>query len=333
MQFHYPHSASASTSSPPADFVSVTNPISNAQLGVPSSTFQGSLPLYQPVGNLGSWGSSHSLPHASVSGLTMPMYWQGVNGPSGGLSNLQQKSLLRPEPGLVESPPLQQQTQYSIMDASLQSSASNLPEFPRPLLPPISTGSLNSASALLPPSALPLNFPNSQHATLASNLSLNPMANNAPTDLPTVTSGSSLPLVSPLTASSLDFNAITPPTAHKPKSAAGPALPYQTRSQPLPSVVGISSSNHTEVSVPFVVTPGQLLQSNPTTLSSSHFLQTAHEDIEVVQASTSESSLSDSKEDQASILPLRSPYAEKVLLACLSSSWKAMITYVNFTDD
>ncbi|XP_034687021.1 protein decapping 5 [Vitis riparia] len=350
IQSHYPRPATTSASLPST----VSGPLPdlsshNAQLGLPGSTFQGGLPLYQPGGNLGSWGPAPPPPTANGSGLTMPMYWQGYYGPPNGLPHLHQQSLLRPPP-VLSMPPMQ----YPGFNASLQPGApnlpgSNLPEYSSPLLP-TSSGSLNLTSTSLSPSTLPSNLPSSMpsilpssmpsilpssmpsilpssmpsilpstlpsalppvpSAALASETLSSLMPNKVPNPtLPSVTLGISLPLVTPLNTSSSEINAIAPPISNKPNAVSGPTLPYQTISQSIPSV-GTSSPNHPEIAAPSLVTPGQLLQSGPTTISSSPSSQTAHKDVEVVQVSSSasqESSVPVSAEAQPPILPLPVP--------------------------
>ncbi|XP_010262548.1 PREDICTED: protein decapping 5-like [Nelumbo nucifera] len=285
IQSHYPYPASISTSMPSAGSGSVTDLSSHTtQVGLPRSTFQGGLPLYQPGGSLASWGSSPAPPSANGSGLAMPMYWQGFYGPSSGLPHMQQQPLLRPPPGLSMLPSLQQPMPYPGLNIPLPTGASNLPELPPPLLPPVGSGSVNLNSTTLPSS-----LPPAQSAAIASEAASSLTSNKAPSPaLPTLNLNASLPLVSPLTTSSLDINAIVPPNSNKPKAAPGPTLPYQTISQSVSSVVGISSSSHSETSTPSLVTPGQLLHPGPTAISSSQSSQVTQKDVEVVQVSLSE---------------------------------------------
>ncbi|XVF11171.1 hypothetical protein REPUB_Repub08aG0003000 [Reevesia pubescens] len=148
IQSHY-HHPTASSSMPHSSTSSMISFSSNSQLGPPSSTFQGSVPQYQPLAHMVSLGSSTP---TTVNGNEhiMPMYWQGLNGPSGGYSFLQQQSLLRPPPALLASPGLRQM-QHSAIDASIPSAVPNFPEIPHPLFPPSSASSLNST--LLPSSS------------------------------------------------------------------------------------------------------------------------------------------------------------------------------------
>ncbi|GLT34512.1 hypothetical protein SLA2020_090210 [Shorea laevis] len=156
-QSHYPRPVSTSTSLPSAATGPLTDLTShNSQMGLPGSNFQGSLPLYQPGGNLGSWGPSPPPPSANGSGLAMPMYWPGYYGPPNGLTHLHQQSLLRPPPGL-SMPPLQPM-QYPNFNAPLPTGPSNLqsssvPEVPSALLP-VSTISAAPGASL--PSLSPL---------------------------------------------------------------------------------------------------------------------------------------------------------------------------------
>jgi protein LSM14 len=317
MQSHFPRPVSTSTSLPPAVSGSLTDLSShNAQLGLHGSNFQGGLPLFQPGGNIGSWGAAPPPPSANGGGLAMPMYWQGYYAPPSGLPHLHQQSLLRPPPGLSMPSSMQQPIQYPNFNASLPTGASNLPEVPSPM-PPASSSSLNFSLNSFAPSTLPL-VPS---ATLASETLGNSVPNKAPPNsgLPAVTQSSSLPSLAPLATSSLDINAIVPSISNKPSAISGPTLSFQTSSQST-SIVGKSNSIRTETPAPSLVTPGQLLQSVPAAVSSSQTSQTAHKDVEVIQVSSSSSSAEPtvpiSAEAQPPILPLPVPsrVAQQVIL-------------------
>ncbi|KAL7260591.1 hypothetical protein ACSBR1_006285 [Camellia fascicularis] len=320
IQSHYPRPPATSSNLPSA----VTGPLTDlsshtAQLGHPASSFQGGLPLYQPGGNLGSWGPSPPPPSANGSGLSMPMYWQGFYGPPNGLPQLHQQSLLRPPPGLSMPPSMQQPMQYPGFNASLLTGASNLPgsnlsEYPSPLVPATTTSSLNLASMSLPPSTLPSTLPPAPSIALAPETLPGLILNKAPNPiLPAATLITNLPTLSPLITSSPDTNAVVPPISNKPTAISGPTLPYQSMSHPISSIVGTSSSSQTEAPTTSLVTPGQLMQSGSTAVSSSQS-QIAHKDVEVVQVSSSPSpspspspSAPVMAEAQPPILPLPQP--------------------------
>ncbi|XP_031273643.1 protein decapping 5 [Pistacia vera] len=323
IQSHYPR---PSTSLPSAVSGPLTDPSShNAQLGLPGSNFQSGLPLYQPGGNVGSWGASPPPPTANGAGLAMPMYWQGYYGPPNGLPHLHQQSLLRPPPGLSMPPSMQQSMQYPNFNAPLPTGASNfpgasnmpgsnMPEASYPLLP-VSTSSLNLIPTSLPPSTLPSALPPVPSATLSSETLPSSMPNKGRSStLPASTFNASLPSLPPLTTSGLEINAIVQPTSDKPNAISVPVFPYQSSSQSMPSIVGSSTSILMETPAPSLVTPGQLLQSRPTavppsqTTSSSQSAQTAHKDVQVVQvSSSSEPAVPVVTEAQPPILPLPVP--------------------------
>ncbi|KAF5192947.1 decapping [Thalictrum thalictroides] len=318
IQSHYSRPASLSTSLPPVASGSVADMNSHtSQLGLPRSTFPGGLPLYQPPGNLGSWGSSP--PNANGGGLAMPtMYWPGYYGHPSGLQHVQQQPLLRPPPGLSMPHPMQQPMQYTGMNASLPMGTSSFPslnlpsstlsELP-PLLPPVTSGALNLTSTLS--SALPSTLAPAHTAALVSETSPSVMPNKVPATAPSsMALSSSLPVVSSLTTSS-DVNVIAPPNSNKPKTVSGPSLPYPAIPQSVPTVGGASSSSYTEVSTPALITPGQLLQPGSTSLSTPQASQTSHKDVEVVQATASEPPLS-TPEVHAPILPLPTPHEQKL---------------------
>ncbi|WJX14049.1 hypothetical protein P8452_04363 [Trifolium repens] len=123
IQSQYPRLVTPSTSLPAA-----SGSLTDAkQAGHQGSNFQG--PLYQPGGNVVSWGASSPAPNANGSGLAMPMYWQGYYGAPNGLPQLHQQSLLRPPPGLsmpssmqLPMPSSMQQPMHSSVQQPMHSS-------------------------------------------------------------------------------------------------------------------------------------------------------------------------------------------------------------------
>jgi len=325
IQSHYPFPVTTSTSLPSAVSGSLTDPSSHTtQLGLPGSNFLGPLPLYQPGGNIGSWGASPPAPNANGGRLAMPpMYWQGYYGAPNGLPQLHQQSLLQPPPGLSMPSSMQQPMQYPNFTPPLPTVSSNLPELPSSLLPvSASTPSVTSASlppnlppapsALPPaPSALPP-APSAlspvPSATLASEIFPVSVANKAPNvSTSAAMLASNLPSLALLTNPARDINAIVPPISSKSNAISGSSLPYQSVSQLSPAVVESSTSIHTETSAPSLVTPGQLLKPGPIIVSSAQPSQAPHKDVEVVQVSSTSSpepSVPVSVETQPPILPL-----------------------------
>ncbi|XP_068637537.1 protein decapping 5 isoform X2 [Aristolochia californica] len=312
IQSHYSRPPAVSTSLPSAGSGSTPDPASHsAQLGLPRSTFQGGLPLYPPGGNLASWGSTPAPPNANGSGLAMPpMYWPGFYGPAGGLPphlQQQQQPLLRPPPGLPIPPSMQQPMQYpGLNTTSFPNNSQNLPEFPSPLLLPVSLPTTGGSYSSLTSSGLPSSVGHAQAAALASETFSALMSNKAPVTSLTTTPTANLPMVSPLTSSNLDINPIVPPISSKvgARAAPGPALPSQPLSQSIPTV-GPSTSSHTEtLVVPLLVTPGQILQPVPSTAPPSQPLTKVNKDLETVQSALPEPSSSTVAETQAPILPL-----------------------------
>lgn len=310
LQSHYPRPVTTSTSLPSVVSGALPDHSSHAsQLGLPGSNFQGPLPLYQPGGNIGSWGASAPAPNTNGGGLAMPMYWQGYYGTPNGLPHLHQQSLVRPPPGLSMPSSVQQPMQFPNFSLSLPTGSSNLPELPPSLLPVISN-THNVTSASLPPSNLPpapSALPPAPSATLASETLPVSATNKAPNvSLPAVTRAANLPSLTPLTNSAADLS-IVPPISSKPTAILGSSLTYQTVSQLSPAIAGSSNSIRTETPAPSLVTPGQLLQPGPTIVSSAQPSQTAHKDVEVVQVSSTSSpepSRPVAAESQPPILPL-----------------------------
>ncbi|XP_011070850.1 protein decapping 5 isoform X2 [Sesamum indicum] len=311
IQSHYPRpTPPPPTSLPTAPSGSLADHGSHsAQMGLPGSTFQSGLPLYQPGGNLNSWGPSP--PNANGSGLAMPMYWQGFYGTPNGLPQLPQQSLLRPPPGLSLLPSMQQM-QFSGFNSSLPPAGSSLPTANLPdyhsSLVPSSTGSSSLTSTSLPASTLSLNMPPLQPVSLSSETMTNPLANKAPiTATSTSSPGPGLPSLAHLPTSVPD-NAGVPLAVSKPVPIAGPtALPQQAISQSGTSVAVASGSVLTESPTPLLITPGQLLHSGPATASAPQPLQTVQKDVEVVQVSSkpsAEPTVPVVTEAQPPILPL-----------------------------
>lgn len=312
MQSHYPQAATASTNVRPSGTGSIPDlGAHTSQMGLPGPTLQASLPLYQPSGSLGSWGSSPPPPTANINGLAMPMYWQGYYGAPG--FPAQQQSLLRPPPGLSMPPSMQQTLQYPAISASLPSGSSNLPASPlldsaSPLLPPFSLGTLNPQSSLLP----------AQSSAIVPDSSTTLITNKASAQSLSTTLSTSLPFVSPLTTG-LDKAAISSSVSDKPK-VPSPVMPFTSMSESVTPVAGTPTSILNEGATPSLVTPGQLLQPGP--VSSSQHSQTAQpsqtsqRDVQVVQVSSSELSPSiAATEAREPILPLPSPSDHKVFVS------------------
>lgn len=303
LQSHYPRPVTTSTSLPSAVSGPLTDHSSHTtQLGIPGSNFQGPLPLYQPGGNIGSWGASPPAPSANGGGLAMPMYWQGYYGAPNGLPHIPQQSLLRPPPGLSMPSSMQLPMQYPNFNPSLPTGSSTLPEFP-PALLSASSSSPSVTSTSLPPPNVASTLPPVLSTTLASET----LPVSVPNKGPTVSLAANLPSLTPLVASSPDVNATVPPISNKTNAISGSSLPYQTISQLTTAIVGSANSVRTETPAPSLVTPGQLLQSGPTIISSSQPSQTPHKDVEVVQVSSTsfpDLSVPVSAETQPPILPL-----------------------------
>ncbi|KAE8707385.1 hypothetical protein F3Y22_tig00110384pilonHSYRG00706 [Hibiscus syriacus] len=83
LQSHFPPPVSTATSMPSAAVGPLTDLTPHTtQMGLAGSNFQAALPLYQPGGNMGSWGASPPPPAVNGGGLAMPMYWQRYYAPA-----------------------------------------------------------------------------------------------------------------------------------------------------------------------------------------------------------------------------------------------------------
>jgi protein LSM14 len=248
--------------------------------------------------------------------------------------------------------------QYPNFSLSLPTISSNLPELPSSLLPLSTSTSSSVTSASLPlsnfppaPSALSPAPSSLSHAPSAlspapSALTPDPSATLDTENFPvsvtskapiistsTVALAASLPSITPLTNSGPGINALVHPISSKTNAVSNSSLPYQTVSQFSPATVG--SSNSTETPAPTLVTPGQLLQSGPTVVSSAQSSQTPHKDVEVVQVSSTsspEQSLTVSTETKPPILPLpvTSGPSHRVSFLSLSLSFHFFTTNLYF---
>ncbi|EOA39925.1 hypothetical protein CARUB_v10008613mg [Capsella rubella] len=317
IQSHYPSPIPTSGSLPSTASGSLPDISSHSgQPGQHGMGFQNAMPLYQPGGNLGSWGASPQ----------PPMYWQGFyTPPPNGLPQLHQQSLIRPPHGLPMPNSLQQPLQYPNFNtppptgpSSLQ--GSSLPEAPSSLFP------FSTSSQILAPSSLP--FPGLPPVTLSS--SLQSTLQSAPS--PSLASEMAPPLLSnkapitgpptlPQDTNLLPFSLSTTRATeaspglslpNKPSVVTGPISQPQTTPLTSAPVAVVSSSISQDKPKPLLVTPDQLLQSGSSAVSLSPPSTNADKDVEVVQVSSSaglEQSVPVTSEAQPPILPL--PYSAR----------------------
>lgn len=290
--------SSTSSSLPPPVTGSLADTLSHTAL--PGSSYQGGMPLYQPGGNLGSWGSPPH-PSANGSGLPMPMYWPGYYAPPNGPPQLHLQSLLLRPPGLAMPPSMQYPSfSPSFPTGTSSLSGSSQPEFPLPLLP-TTTSQLSATNASLPSSLPPV-----PPFVLSSKSLPSFMQNNAPNPaIPAAPFSAGMQSASLFANSSPDGNTVVPPITNKPGASSSPQ--YSTTSQPIPAVIGMSTSVQTERAPPSLVTPGQLLQFGKIVVSSAPLSQIADKDVEVNQVAPrtlSELPLPIATEAQPPILPL-----------------------------
>ncbi|PON93514.1 Lsm14- DFDF- FFD- domain containing protein [Trema orientale] len=319
IQTHYPQTTNPSVSLPSSSTGSIPDlSAHNPQIGLPRPTIPGSLPLYQPLGGLGSWGSPPSIPTTNGSAVA-PMYWQGYYGSSNGFQP-QQQSLFRPPPGLLVPSPLQQMTQQSTMSTLLPTGTSSMAaikssESSSALLPPLSMATPALQSSIFPAQSPSLSMTTlnlqshmlpTQHSIMVSDTSTNLIPNKVSTEALAVAASSlSFPFISPLT-NSLEKPTIQPPVSDEPITVPNSKMPVKASESS--SVAVTSSSILNEGAKPTLITPGQLLQLGPSTVSSTQPPQTSQKDAEVVQVSSSELLSSQVGSDaQKPILPLPSP--------------------------
>ncbi|KAG2320840.1 hypothetical protein Bca4012_056122 [Brassica carinata] len=305
IQSHYPSPMPTSSSLPPP----ASNPLPdvsshNGQPGQHGMGFQNSMPLYQPGGNLNSWGASPQ----------PPMYWQGFySPPPNGLPQLHQQSLIRPPHGLPMPSSLQQPLQYPNFNAP---PPSTLPE--PPSLFPFSSSSQTLAPSSLPFTGLPMTLSSGLQSTmqsapspsLASEMAPPLFSNKTPISAPpTLPQDTNLLPFSVPSTRATDTSAGLP-LSNKPSVVTGPISVPQTTPLTSAPVAGVSSSLSQGNPKPVLVTPGQLLQSGSAAVSLPPPSSNADKDVEVVQVSSSTTGLEQSapvtSEAQPPILPLPS---------------------------
>ncbi|XP_050381030.1 protein decapping 5-like [Argentina anserina] len=324
---HYSQAVTVSTNLPSSGIASIPDvKAQTPQMGLPKPTFQSTLPVYQPLGSLGSWGAS-APPVTNGSGMPMTMYWQGFSGPSDGFQH-QQQSLLMPSPGLSMPPSMQQPMSYptintSLSDGSSDASISKPSEPPSTLFPTLGRGTPSLNSHMLPAQSPALTmgipgdlqssaFPSKSSATVSEPSSSLILNKALPQTRHTAASSTSLPLVSPLTPA-LDKTNILLPALDEPK--IGPTAVTPVISESVWSTANTPGSVLADGAMPPLVTPGQFFQPDLTMVSSSQPSQTAQTDVEVVKVLSSElppSPPATAKASQEPILPLPAPSIPKL---------------------
>ncbi|XP_073000569.1 protein decapping 5-like [Typha latifolia] len=299
IQSHYSRPPSSTSNLPSIGTGAVPDLTSHTgQLGLQRPTFQGSFPLYQPGGGLGSWGSTPPPPAANGTGLAMPpMYWQGYYAPSSGLPQLQQPPLLRPPPGLSIPHSMQQPLQFPGTNASVPSGSQNVPEFP-----PVPAPSLGFSL----PFATPLTFNTESSGTMAQNMPS--LISNKPVSIPDAalnyqTMSQTVPSIV-ASSSSAEVETLVP--------LVTPGQLLQASPSTLPSSQPLQTPLQSSQSLQPSLQPSQSLKPPLQTT-----LQATHKDSETKQLENKakpllpEPSLHVAAENKEPILPLPKPAAHK----------------------
>ncbi|XP_074274696.1 protein decapping 5 isoform X2 [Silene latifolia] len=304
IQSHYPPPATTSTNIPPA--VGASSTFGNthvSQLGHPGSNFPSPQPMYQPGGNLGSWGPS---PHPSANGgaFAMPMYWPGYYGTPNGLPQLAQPNLFRPPVGLSMPHTLQQPIQYPGFNPPMSTGAANLagpklPEIPPSLVTSTMNSTILSSTSFPQPNLAPVPSTSLAPETL-SNVTAPKVPNSG--FLSTPMNPSIPPLKIPAVDSSTTMSAIS----NKVNAVSISGFPGLTISQTTSSIISSPALSRMDTATLSLVTPDQLVQTRQIPFSSSSS-QGNHKDAEVVQLPSSpslEPKAEVAKEAPPPILPL-----------------------------
>lgn len=241
------------------------------------------------------WSSSLPPPPVNINGPTVPNYWPGLVGSSGGVSHFQQQRFPPPPQSLIASLPIQQQVQHQNVNALAGGSSSTAQN--HPLLLPISTASPNLLTAVPSPSE---QSNSRQPAKTAFSLSSIPMPNDAFRALSSVAVDSCPRTVSSLEAE-LNANAILAPVRKEQSSVISTSDSFPMLSQTVSPIVDTKGSALSHLPRLSLLTPE--VQSGVKDSSSSQSMQTPNFDVYTVQASVSEPRSSGSANENLESLP------------------------------
>ncbi|KAJ4952342.1 hypothetical protein NE237_029174 [Protea cynaroides] len=290
IQSHYASGPSGSSNSAP---VGVGTPTDLRSHGESTSLLQvaypGALPLHQPGAHL---GYSPAPQNSNGASLSMPMYWQGYYGSSGGLPQAQQQSMPFQPPSTISVPlTMQNQLQYSAVQESLSTSMANLSE-------PVASVPSNVPIA----NSVPLNFSPSLHPAISTSLSDVPSSMFINASVPSHSS-SNLLTISSRPLYSQYVNPIAASVSGKGGSAPLPVLPVQSLPYSSPSFAG-STSGSLLTKPPTLLTPDQFTQPGPPSSSSVQLPYSEPKNVDGLMALSSKPSPSVSTPLQVPLLPL-----------------------------
>ncbi|XP_043695261.1 protein decapping 5 [Telopea speciosissima] len=290
IQSHYASGPSGSSNSASVGGGTLTDLSSHGEsTALAREAYPGAFPLYQPGAH---WGSSPATQNSNEASLSMPLYWQGYYGSSGGLPQAQQQSMPFQPPSTISVPlTLQNQLLYSEVQESLSTSMTNLSE---------------------PVAPVPSNVPTANSVPSKFSPSLNPAISTSFSDVPAsmfikasvpTHSSSNLLTVSSLPLSSQYVNPIAASVSGKGGSAPLSVLPVQSLSYSSPSIAG-SISGSLLTKPPTLLTPDQLTQPGPPASSSIQIPYSDQKNVDGLMAESSTTSSSVSTPLQVPLLPL-----------------------------